>query len=139
LRRAGCDDAIESSENTFELQPEYRESIFLGATPLEASSLENCILDLVHFGWTVLRQIVARNAKSGWQKTSQRAQDSRLRKGPIASCSTRVIGTATSTRGKIYNQTYVGALHAESGKIKLLREALDTAQAALLSDASRLS
>ena len=28
--------------------------------------------------------------------------------------------------GKIYQQTYVGVLLAESGKIKLLREALDT-------------
>lgn len=32
--------------------------------------------------------------------------------------------------GKIYKQTYVGVLHAENGKIKLLREALDTAEAA---------
>jgi ketosteroid isomerase-like protein len=28
--------------------------------------------------------------------------------------------------GKVYKQTYVGVLHAENGKIKLLREALDT-------------
>jgi len=28
--------------------------------------------------------------------------------------------------GKIYRQTYAGVLHAENGKIKLLREALDT-------------
>ena len=28
--------------------------------------------------------------------------------------------------GKLYRQTYVGILHAEDGKIKLLREALDT-------------
>jgi len=28
--------------------------------------------------------------------------------------------------GKIYRQTYAGILHAENGKIKLLREALDT-------------
>jgi ketosteroid isomerase-like protein len=28
--------------------------------------------------------------------------------------------------GKIYQQTYAGVLHAENGKIKLLREALDT-------------
>jgi hypothetical protein len=32
--------------------------------------------------------------------------------------------------GKIYKQTYVGVMHAENGKIKLLREALDTAAAA---------
>ena len=32
--------------------------------------------------------------------------------------------------GKIYQQTYVGVLLAESGKIKLLREALDTVAAA---------
>ena len=32
--------------------------------------------------------------------------------------------------GKIYKQTYVGVLHAENGKIKLLREALDTSEAA---------
>ena len=31
--------------------------------------------------------------------------------------------------GKIYKQTYVGVLHAENGKIKLLREALDTVAA----------
>jgi ketosteroid isomerase-like protein len=31
--------------------------------------------------------------------------------------------------GKMYHQTYVGVLHAENGKIKLLREALDTAAA----------
>lgn len=31
--------------------------------------------------------------------------------------------------GKIYKQTYSGVLHAENGKIKLLREALDTAAA----------
>jgi SnoaL-like domain len=34
------------------------------------------------------------------------------------------------TTGKIYKQTYVGVMHAENGKIKLLREALDTAAAA---------
>ena len=28
--------------------------------------------------------------------------------------------------GKIYKQTYAGVLHAQNGKIKLLREALDT-------------
>src|SRR4029077_14878703 len=28
--------------------------------------------------------------------------------------------------GKIYRQTYAGVLHADNGKIKLLREALDT-------------
>jgi ketosteroid isomerase-like protein len=28
--------------------------------------------------------------------------------------------------GKIYRQTYAGVLHAENGKIKLLRESLDT-------------
>ena len=28
--------------------------------------------------------------------------------------------------GKVYKQTYLGVLHAENGKIKLLREALDT-------------
>ena len=32
--------------------------------------------------------------------------------------------------GKIYQQTYAGVLIAEGGKIKLLREALDTAAAA---------
>ena len=32
--------------------------------------------------------------------------------------------------GKIYNQTYCGVLIAENGRIKLLREALDTAEAA---------
>ena len=32
--------------------------------------------------------------------------------------------------GKFYTQTYVGVMHAENGKIKLLREALDTAAAA---------
>ena len=32
--------------------------------------------------------------------------------------------------GKIYKQTYVGVLIAENGKIKLLREALDTVAAA---------
>ena len=32
--------------------------------------------------------------------------------------------------GKIYKQTYVGVLHAENGRIKLLREALNTAEAA---------
>src|SRR5580700_5682546 len=32
--------------------------------------------------------------------------------------------------GKIYKQTYAGVLHAESGRIKLLREALDTTAAA---------
>jgi ketosteroid isomerase-like protein len=32
--------------------------------------------------------------------------------------------------GKIYRQTYAGVLIAEGGKIKLLREALDTAAAA---------
>jgi len=32
--------------------------------------------------------------------------------------------------GKIYRQTYAGVLVAENGKIKLLREALDTAAAA---------
>jgi ketosteroid isomerase-like protein len=32
--------------------------------------------------------------------------------------------------GKVYQQTYAGVLIAESGKIKLLREALDTAAAA---------
>lgn len=32
--------------------------------------------------------------------------------------------------GKLYKQTYVGVLHAQNGKIKLLREALDTAAAA---------
>jgi ketosteroid isomerase-like protein len=32
--------------------------------------------------------------------------------------------------GKTYRQTYVGVLLAENGKIKLLREALDTAEAA---------
>jgi ketosteroid isomerase-like protein len=32
--------------------------------------------------------------------------------------------------GKIYKQTYAGVLHAENGKIKLLREALDTVAAA---------
>ena len=32
--------------------------------------------------------------------------------------------------GKVYKQTYVGVLHAENGKIKLLREALNTAEAA---------
>ncbi len=32
--------------------------------------------------------------------------------------------------GKIYRQTYAGLLIAENGKIKLLREALDTAAAA---------
>ena len=32
--------------------------------------------------------------------------------------------------GKIYKQTYVGVMHAENGKIKLLREALDTVAAA---------
>jgi len=31
--------------------------------------------------------------------------------------------------GKLYQQTYVGVLLAENGKIKLLREALDTAAA----------
>jgi ketosteroid isomerase-like protein len=31
--------------------------------------------------------------------------------------------------GKIYKQTYAGVLHAENGKIKLLREALDTVAA----------
>ena len=31
---------------------------------------------------------------------------------------------------KIYKQTYAGVLHAQDGKIKLLREALDTAAAA---------
>jgi ketosteroid isomerase-like protein len=32
--------------------------------------------------------------------------------------------------GKVYQQTYAGVLVAENGKIKLLREALDTAAAA---------
>lgn len=32
--------------------------------------------------------------------------------------------------GKLYKQTYCGVLLAENGKIKLLREALDTAEAA---------
>ncbi len=32
--------------------------------------------------------------------------------------------------GKIYKQTYAGVLIAEGGRIKLLREALDTAEAA---------
>jgi ketosteroid isomerase-like protein len=32
--------------------------------------------------------------------------------------------------GKIYKQTYVGVLHAQNGKIKLLREALNTVAAA---------
>lgn len=32
--------------------------------------------------------------------------------------------------GKMYRQTYAGVLIAENGKIKLLREALDTAEAA---------
>jgi ketosteroid isomerase-like protein len=32
--------------------------------------------------------------------------------------------------GKLYRQTYAGLLVAEGGKIKLLREALDTAEAA---------
>src|ERR1700747_2852546 len=32
--------------------------------------------------------------------------------------------------GKIYNQTYCGVLIAENGRIKLLREALNTAEAA---------
>ncbi len=32
--------------------------------------------------------------------------------------------------GKIYKQTYAGVLIAEDGRIKLLREALDTAEAA---------
>ena len=32
--------------------------------------------------------------------------------------------------GKVYRQTYAGLLLAENGKIKLLREALDTAEAA---------
>lgn len=32
--------------------------------------------------------------------------------------------------GKVYQQTYAGVLIAENGKIKLLREALDTAAAA---------
>jgi len=32
--------------------------------------------------------------------------------------------------GKVYRQTYAGVLIAENGKIKLLREALDTAAAA---------
>lgn len=32
--------------------------------------------------------------------------------------------------GKVYKQTYAGLLIAENGKIKLLREALDTAEAA---------
>jgi ketosteroid isomerase-like protein len=32
--------------------------------------------------------------------------------------------------GKIYQQTYAGLLIAEGGKIRLLREALDTAAAA---------
>ena len=32
--------------------------------------------------------------------------------------------------GKLYQQTYVGVLLAQNGKIKLLREALDTAAAA---------
>jgi len=41
----------------------------------------------------------------------------------------RVEAPVPST-GKIYRQTYVGVLHAENGKIKLLREALDTAAAA---------
>jgi ketosteroid isomerase-like protein len=31
--------------------------------------------------------------------------------------------------GKLYKQTYVGVLHAQNGRIKLLREALDTAAA----------
>ena len=32
--------------------------------------------------------------------------------------------------GKIYKQTYVGVMHAQNGKITLLREALDTVAAA---------
>jgi len=32
--------------------------------------------------------------------------------------------------GKVYNQTYCGVLIAENGRIKLLREALNTAEAA---------
>ena len=40
------------------------------------------------------------------------------------------VEAAVVDTGKIYKQTYVGVLHAENGKIKLLREALNTAEAA---------
>jgi ketosteroid isomerase-like protein len=39
------------------------------------------------------------------------------------------VETAVPSTGKIYRQTYAGHLVAENGKIKLLREALDTAAA----------
>lgn len=40
------------------------------------------------------------------------------------------IETMVLSTGKIYKQTYAGVLRAENGKIKLLREALDTAAGA---------
>ena len=40
------------------------------------------------------------------------------------------VETENVTTGKIYQQTYAGLLIAENGKIKLLREALDTVKAA---------
>ena len=40
------------------------------------------------------------------------------------------VEAAVVDTGKIYQQTYAGLLIAQSGKIKLLREALDTAAAA---------
>jgi ketosteroid isomerase-like protein len=45
----------------------------------------------------------------------------------FAEYSVEALVTAT---GKLYQQTYAGVLIAENGKIKLLREALDTAAAA---------
>ncbi|SEK62966.1 Ketosteroid isomerase-related protein [Roseateles sp. YR242] len=40
------------------------------------------------------------------------------------------VEAVVSSTGKLYKQTYAGVLLAEGGKIKLLREALDTAAAA---------
>jgi ketosteroid isomerase-like protein len=40
------------------------------------------------------------------------------------------VEAAVVDTGKIYRQTYAGLLIAQNGKIKLLREALDTAAAA---------
>lgn len=42
------------------------------------------------------------------------------------------VEAAVPATGKVYRQTYAGVLIAENGKIKRLREALDTAAAAAL-------
>src|SRR6202008_39698 len=39
------------------------------------------------------------------------------------------VETLVADTGKIYRQTYAGVLHAENGKIRLLREALNTVAA----------